>query len=151
MCDVAADSRWGRVSEGAGEDPYLGSRVAESMVAGYQGDDLSDPSTILACVKHFAAYGAAEAGREYNTVDMSEMMFRNLYLPPYKAAVDAGAGSVMSSFNDFDGLPAIAGFWMICFEVNSGSAASWCRITVRYMRWSTMVWRRMTSRRPPWR
>lgn len=113
MCDVAADSRWGRVSEGAGEDPYLGSRVAESMVAGYQGDDLSDPSTILACVKHFAAYGAAEAGREYNTVDMSEMMFRNLYLPPYKAAVDAGAGSMMSSFNDFDGIPASGNRWLL--------------------------------------
>lgn len=113
MCDIAADSRWGRVSEGSGEDPYLGSRIAENMVKGYQGDDLSDPNTVLACVKHFAAYGAAEAGRDYNTVDMSEMMFRNLYLPPYKAAVEAGAATVMSSFNDFDGVPASGNGWLL--------------------------------------
>lgn len=113
MCDIAADSRWGRVSEGSGEDPYLGSRIAENMVRGYQGDDLSNPNTILACVKHFAAYGAAEAGRDYNTVDMSEMMFRNLYLPPYEAAVKAGAATVMSSFNDFDGVPASGNKWLL--------------------------------------
>ena len=105
MCDVSADPRWGRVSEGSGEDPYLGAKMAEAMVKGYQGEDLSDSLTILACVKHFAAYGAPEAGRDYNTVDMSERMFRDRYLPPYKAALEAGAGTVMTSFNDFDAIP----------------------------------------------
>lgn len=113
MCDISADPRWGRVSEGAGEDPYLGAAVARAMVEGYQGDDLSDSTTILACVKHFAAYGAPEAGRDYNTVDMSERMFRDRYLPPYKAALDAGAMSVMSSFNDYDGIPASGSRWLL--------------------------------------
>ena len=113
MCDISADPRWGRVSEGSGEDPYLGARMAEAMVKGYQGDDLSDSLTILACVKHFAAYGAPEAGRDYNTVDMSERMFRDRYLPPYKAALDAGAGSVMSSFNDFAAIPASGSKWLL--------------------------------------
>lgn len=108
MCDVSADARWGRVSEGSGEDTYLSARVAEAMVRGYQGEDLRADSTILACVKHFAAYGAPEAGRDYNTVDMSWPMFRDKYLPVYKAAMDAGAGSVMSSFNDFEGIPVTA-------------------------------------------
>lgn len=112
MCDVSRDPRWGRVSEGAGEDPYLGSRVAEAMVRGYQGD-LSDPSSILACVKHFAAYGAPQAGREYHTVDMSERVFRDSYLPPYRAALDAGAVTVMTSFNDLDGVPATANRWLL--------------------------------------
>lgn len=107
MCDVSRDPRWGRVSEGAGEDPYLGARVAEAMVRGYQGD-LSDPSSVLACVKHFAAYGAPQAGREYHAVDMSERVFRDSYLPPYRAALDAGAATVMTSFNDLDGVPATA-------------------------------------------
>ena len=105
MCDVSADPRWGRVSEGSGEDPYLGAKMSAAMVEGYQGKDLADSSTILACVKHFVAYGAPEAGREYNTVDMSERMFRDRYLPPYKAAMNAGAGSVMTAFNDFDAIP----------------------------------------------
>lgn len=105
MCDVSAEPRWGRVSEGSGEDPYLGAKMSAAMVEGYQGQDLADSSTILACVKHFVAYGAPEAGREYNTVDMSERMFRDRYLPPYKAAINAGAGSVMTSFNDFDAIP----------------------------------------------
>lgn len=105
MCDVSADPRWGRVSEGSGEDPYLGAKMSAAMVKGYQGDDLADSLTILACVKHFAAYGAPEAGRDYNTVDMSERMFRDRYLPPYKAALEAGAGTVMTSFNDFDAIP----------------------------------------------
>lgn len=105
MCDVSADPRWGRVSEGSGEDPYLGAKMSAAMVEGYQGKDLADSSTILACVKHFVAYGAPEAGREYNTVDMSERMFRDRYLPPYKAAIEAGAGTVMTAFNDFDAIP----------------------------------------------
>lgn len=113
MCDISADPRWGRVSEGAGEDPYLGSAISKAMVEGYQGSDLADSSTILACVKHFAAYGAPEAGRDYNTVDMSERMFRDRYLPPYKSALDAGAMSVMSSFNDFGCIPASGNEWLL--------------------------------------
>jgi beta-glucosidase len=108
MVDIARDPRWGRVAEGAGEDTWLGSQIAKAMVKGYQGDDLSLSNTVLACVKHFALYGAAEAGRDYNTVDMSERKMLETYLPPYKAAVDAGAGSVMSSFNEINGTPAAA-------------------------------------------
>ena len=113
MCDISDDPRWGRVSEGAGEDPYLASRISAAMVRGYQGDDLSDSTTILACVKHFLAYGAPLAGREYNTVDMSQRMFRDMYLPAYKGALDAGAGSVMSSFNDYDAVPASGNRWAL--------------------------------------
>lgn len=113
MCDISTDPRWSRVSEGAGEDPYLGSKIAAAMVRGYQGDDLSSDKTIAACVKHFAAYGAAQAGRDYHTVDMSEFMFRDRYLPPYKAALDAGAVTVMSSFNDFMGVPASGSKWLL--------------------------------------
>ena len=113
MVDIARDPRWGRVSEGAGEDPYLGSQIAKAMVKGYQGNDLSKDSTVMACVKHFALYGAAEAGRDYNTVDMSMIKMYNDYLPPYKAAVDAGVGSVMSSFNEINGIPATANKWLM--------------------------------------
>ena len=113
MCDVSADPRWGRVSEGSGEDPYLGAKIAAAMVRGYQGEDLSSDKTIAACVKHFAAYGAPQAGRDYHTVDMSEVMFRNHYLPPYKAALEAGAVTVMSSFNDFMGVPASGNRWLM--------------------------------------
>ncbi len=108
MVDVSRDPRWGRISEGAGEDPFLGSRIAEAMVKGYQGDDFSDPETMLACVKHFANYGAAEGGRDYATADMSRVRMYNEYLPPYKAAVDAGVASVMTSFNVVDYVPATA-------------------------------------------
>ena len=108
MVDIARDPRWGRIAEGNGEDAYLGSRIAEAMVRGYQGNDLSKNNTIMACVKHFAMYGAAEAGRDYNTTDMSRVRMYNEYLPPYKAAVDAGAGSIMASFNEVDGIPATA-------------------------------------------
>ena len=108
MCDISVEPRWGRISEGAGEDAYLGSLIAAAMVRGYQGDDLSDVRTVLACVKHYAAYGAPQAGRDYNTVDMSERWLREFYLPPYKAAVEAGALSVMASFNELDGVPATA-------------------------------------------
>jgi beta-glucosidase len=108
MCDISVEPRWGRVSEGAGEDPFLGSRIAEARVRGFQGknNDLSDTLTVLACVKHFAAYGAPQAGRDYNTVDMSQRVFLDTYLPPYKAAIDAGAMSIMTSFNELDGVPA---------------------------------------------
>jgi len=113
MVDISRDPRWGRMSEGSGEDPYLGSQIARAMVKGYQGDDLKKENTILACVKHFALYGAIEAGRDYNTVDMSKIRMYNEYLPPYKAAVEAGAGSVMSSFNEIDGIPASANRWLM--------------------------------------
>jgi len=108
MVDIARDPRWGRISEGSGEDPFLGSQIAKAMVGGYQGNDLAKNTTVMACVKHYALYGAAEAGREYNTVDMSKVRMYNEYLAPYKAAVDAGVGSVMSSFNTVNGLPATA-------------------------------------------
>lgn len=107
MVDIARDPRWGRIAEGGGEDPYLGSAIARAMVKGYQ-EDLSGPSDIMACVKHYALYGAAEAGRDYNTTDMSYFRMFSEYLPPYKAAVDAGVGSVMASFNDVNGIPATA-------------------------------------------
>lgn len=113
MVDIARDPRWGRVSEGSGEDTYLGSQIAQAMVKGYQGDDLSKNNTILACVKHFALYGAAEAGRDYNTTDMSRIRMYNEYLPPYKAALDAGAGSIMASFNEIDGIPATGNKWLL--------------------------------------
>ena len=108
MCDISVEPRWGRISEGAGEDAFLGSAISRAMVYGYQGENLEDPMTIAACVKHFAAYGAPQAGRDYNTVDMSERWLREFYLPPYKAAVDAGAQTVMASFNELDGIPATA-------------------------------------------
>ncbi|WP_257670721.1 beta-glucosidase BglX [Parapedobacter tibetensis] len=113
MVDISRDARWGRISEGSGEDTYLGSRIAEAMVRGYQGDDLAAYNTLMACVKHFALYGAAEAGRDYNTTDMSLHRMYNEYLPPYKAAIDAGAGSVMTSFNDINGIPATANQWLM--------------------------------------
>jgi beta-glucosidase len=113
MVDIARDPRWGRIAEGAGEDPYLGSAIAKAMVTGYQGDDISNSNTMIACVKHFALYGASEAGRDYNTVDMSKIKMYNQYLPPYKAAIDAGVASVMSSFNDIDGVPATGNKWLL--------------------------------------
>ncbi len=113
MVDISRDARWGRAAEGSGEDPFLGSAIAQAMVRGYQGDDLSRKNTIMACVKHFALYGAAEAGRDYNTTDMSHVRMYNEYFPPYKAAVDAGAGSVMASFNEVDGVPATANRWLM--------------------------------------
>ena len=113
MVDLARDPRWGRVAEGSGEDPYLGSQIAAAMVRGYQGKNLAADSTLMACVKHFALYGAAEGGRDYNTVDMSRIRMYEYYLPPYKAAVDAGTGSVMSSFNEIDGVPATGNRWLL--------------------------------------
>lgn len=113
MVDISRDPRWGRISEGSGEDPYLGSQIAKAMVSGYQGDDLMKNNTILSCVKHFALYGAPEAGRDYNTVDMSKIRMYNDYLPPYKAAIDAGTASVMASFNEIDGIPATGNKWLL--------------------------------------
>ncbi len=113
MVDISLDARWGRVSEGNGEDPFLGSAIAQAMVKGYQGQDLTDPTTMMACVKHFAAYGAVEAGREYNMVDVSEYRMANEYLPPYKAAIDAGCGSVMAAFNTINGLPCHCNPWLL--------------------------------------
>ena len=113
MVDIARDPRWGRISEGAGEDPWLGGQIAAAMVRGYQGSDLSRPNTLMACVKHFALYGAAEAGRDYNTVDMSRIRMYQNYLPPYHAAVQAGAGSIMTSFNDVDSVPSTGNQWLL--------------------------------------
>jgi len=113
MVDIARDPRWGRVAEGAGEDTYLGSKISAAMIRGYQGNSYADRTKLMACVKHFALYGAAEAGREYNTTDMSRLKMYEYYLPPYKAAVDAGAGSVMSSFNEIDGIPATGNKWLM--------------------------------------
>lgn len=113
MVDIARDPRWGRIAEGAGEDPWLGSQIAAAYIKGYQGNDLSLNNTMMACVKHFALYGAAEAGRDYNTVDMSRLTMYNEYLPPYKAAIEAGAGSAMTSFNIIDGIPATGNHWLL--------------------------------------
>src|SRR5258706_7685600 len=113
MVDICRDARWGRIAEGSGEDPYLGSQIAAAMVRGYQGTDLTANNTIMSCVKHYALYGASEAGRDYNTVDMSHQRMYNDYFPPYKAAADAGAGSFMASFNEIDGVPATANKWLL--------------------------------------
>ena len=117
MVDISRDPRWGRIAEGSGEDPFLGSAIAAAMVRGYQGDGsadcLAEPGHMMACVKHFALYGASEAGRDYNTVDMSRQRMFNEYFEPYKAAVDAGAGSVMMSFNEVEGIPATANKWLM--------------------------------------
>ena len=108
MVDIARDPRWGRISEGSGEDPYLGAVIARARVRGFQGDDPSAANRILACAKHWVAYGAAEGGRDYNSVDLSEQTLRTIYFPPFRAALEAGAGSVMSSFNTINGVPASA-------------------------------------------
>jgi beta-glucosidase len=113
MVDLSRDPRWGRISEGSGEDTYLGSQIAKAMVKGYQQNDYSKNTSIMACVKHYALYGAAEAGRDYNTTDMSRHRMFNDYLPPYKAAADAGAGSFMASFNEVDGIPATANKYLM--------------------------------------
>lgn len=112
MVDICVDARWGRISEGNGEDPYLGAQIAGAMIRGYQGD-YSSRENVMACMKHFALYGAVESGRDYNTVDMSRLRMYNQYFPPYKAAIEAGAGSVMSSFNLVDGVPATANRWLL--------------------------------------
>ncbi|HEY2389641.1 MAG TPA: glycoside hydrolase family 3 N-terminal domain-containing protein, partial [Candidatus Angelobacter sp.] len=108
MLDVARDPRWGRMVEGAGEDPYLGAMVGVARVRGFQGTDLADPRSLLACIKHFVAYGAVEGGREYNTVDISEQTLREVYLPPFYAARKAGAATLMAAFQDLNGVPASA-------------------------------------------
>ena len=115
MVDIARDPRWGRIAEGAGEDPYLGGEIAKAYVYGYQGreGDLSQSTNVMACVKHYALYGAAEAGRDYNTVDMSRQTAHNVYLPPFREAARAGAGSYMSSFNEFEGIPATANHYLL--------------------------------------
>ena len=113
MVDICRDPRWGRVTEGAGEDTWLGCRIAEARVKGFQGKGIGNTESVMACVKHYAAYGAPTAGRDYNTVDMSERFFREYYLPPYEAAVKAGAATVMTSFNDYDGVPASGNHFLL--------------------------------------
>lgn len=112
MVDIARDPRWGRIAEGSGEDPYLGSAMAAARVRGFQGPSLTAPGTVMATAKHFAGYGGAEAGRDYNTVDVSERTMREVYLPPFRAAVDAGVGSLMSAFNEIGGVPSSASRWL---------------------------------------
>lgn len=113
MVDICRDPRWGRIMEGAGEDPWLGARIAEARVRGFQGKGLGATDAVMACVKHFAGYGAPAGGRDYNTVDMSERYFREYYMPPYEAAVKAGAATVMTAFNDFDGVPASGNHFLL--------------------------------------
>src|SRR3989442_10052311 len=113
MVDIARDPRWGRIAEGSGEDPYLGSVMAAAWVHGFQGADLRATDALMATAKHFAAYGGAEGGRDYNTVDVSERTLRETYLPPFRAAVDAGTGSIMTSFNEIAGLPSTANGWLV--------------------------------------
>ena len=113
MVDIARDPRWGRIAEGSGEDPYLGSVMAAARVRGFQGTDLRGPEAVLATAKHFAAYGGAEGGRDYNTVDVSERTLREIYLPPFRSAIDAGAGSIMTSFNEIAGIPSHANRWLV--------------------------------------
>ncbi len=113
MVDIARDPRWGRISEGAGEDTYLGCKIAEVRVKGFQGDNLADINTVMACAKHYAAYGAAQAGRDYHTVDMSDRVLRDVYLPPFKATVDAGVATFMTSFNELDGIPATGNSYLL--------------------------------------
>jgi beta-glucosidase len=120
MVDISRDARWGRSTEGAGEDAYLGAAMARAYIHGYQNDDLSKPDSVAASVKHFAAYGAAEAGREYNTTDMSESRLRQVYLPPYKAAVDAGSATIMSAFNSLNGVPATANPYLLDTVLRKG-------------------------------
>jgi beta-glucosidase len=113
MVDICRDARWGRIAEGHGEDPYVNAEMAKAMVKGYQGNDLSANNTIMSCVKHYAMYGAAEAGRDYNTTDMTRQTMYNVYFPPFKAAADAGVGSFMASFNEIEGVPATANKWLL--------------------------------------
>ena len=113
MLDIARDPRWGRVAEGSGEDPYLDALMGVAMVKGYQGDDLSDPTSMAACIKHFVGYGAAEGGRDYNTTMISERSLRNTYFPAFKAAAEAGAATLMTSFNEIDGVPSTGNKWLL--------------------------------------
>jgi beta-glucosidase len=113
MVDICRDARWGRIAEGSGEDPFLCSAIATAMVKGYQGNNLAANNTIMSCVKHYAMYGAAEAGRDYNTTDMTRQTMYNVYFPPFKAAADAGVGSFMASFNEIEGVPATANKWLL--------------------------------------
>ncbi len=122
MVDISQDPRWGRVAEGSGEDPWLGCRIATAMVRGYQTENLADPTAVLACVKHFALYGAPSGGRDYHTVDMSRREMEETYFPPYRAAIAAGARTVMTSFNVIDGIPASANRWLLTDILR----ADWC-------------------------
>ncbi len=113
MVDIARDPRWGRIVEGAGEDPFLGAAMARAQVKGFQGDDLSSPDHVLACVKHFAGYGAADGGRDYDSSYISDDLMWNVYLPPFKAALDAGVGTVMSAYMDLNDVPATGNRWLL--------------------------------------
>ncbi len=150
MVDISRDPRWGRTQEGAGEDAYLGAVMAQAYVRGYQGGDLSRPGSVAACVKHFAAYGAAEAGREYNTTDMSLSRLHQFYLPPYKAAVDAGAATVMSAFNALNGVPRppIPIFSGMSCVPGGGSTGWWSATTLPSWNCAIMAWHSMPQPLP---
>ena len=134
MVDISRDPRWGRTKEGAGEDPYLGAAMASAYVHGYQGDNLASPESVAACVKHFAAYGAAEAGREYNSTDMSQSRLRQVYLPPYEAAIKSGAATIMSAFNALNGVPSSANPFCcsMCFAMSGDLTALLSATTPRF-------------------
>lgn len=142
MVDICRDARWGRIAEGSGEDPYLGSLLAKAYVHGYQGDSMQGKDEILSCVKHFALYGASEAGKDYNTVDMSHLRMYNEYFAPYRAAVEAGVGSVMSSFNIVDGIPATANKWLLTdvLRDDGGFRDFWSQTTIPLLKCPFMVW-----------
>lgn len=113
MVDIARDARWGRVMEGAGEDPFLGSRMAEAQVRGFQGSSLSNPDSVVSCVKHFAGYGAADGGRDYDSSEISDSELQNVYLPPFRSAVKAGAGTFMTAYMDLNGVPGTGNRWLV--------------------------------------
>lgn len=126
MIDISRDPRWGRIAESCGEDPYLSSVMGAAMIKGYQGDSLNDPTAIAACAKHFVAYGAAEGGKDYNSTFIPERVLRNVYLPPFKAAVEAGCATFMTSFNDNDGVPSTANkFVLKMYFVTNGNTMVW--------------------------
>ena len=129
MVDISQDARWGRVAEGSGEDPWLGSKIAAAMVTGYQGASLAEDGSVVACVKHFALYGAPMGGRDYNTVDMSRSEMEETYFPPYRAAVEAGARTVMTSFNEIDGIPASANRWLLTEKLRKDWGFNGCVVT----------------------
>jgi len=153
MIDIARDPRWGRIVEGAGEDPYLGARMAVAQVAGYQGGNTLRPGALMATAKHFGAYGAAIGGRDYNTADVSERTLQEVYLPPFYAAARAGSGSFMVAFNDIAGVPTTAN--PTCCAaccVNAGDGrASWSRTGARSASSSTTAWRPIAPRPRRWR
>ena len=127
MLDISRDARWGRIAESLGEDPYLASELGVAMVRGFQGDNLSDNDAIAACVKHFVGYGASEGGRDYNSTNIPERLLRNVYLPPFQKTVEAGAATLMTSFNDNDGVPASGNDFLLRTVLSFRTGAPWSK------------------------